>query len=347
VIENVTLRDFYFDGILLTGNRGCARVTVRGCVSENNRRTGLAIPAAADVSVEGSAFRGSRGQSPEAGINCEPGPGAMVNDVRIAGSTFEDNAGIGVYAHRALGVAVSNVDVTNNVVSDNGQGIVVAGVEGASIVGNRVEGHRGHGRSAIAVGDAASRVVVASNRLEGNLRGIVSAGATGVEIRANEITGLASRRETPEDADGIVCRGLKGLLPDACAVLDNVVRDVAGSGVVAQLVSRVEVRSNRIEGAGQRGIYLRSTTESEVTLNDVAAAGRASPGVYDAIELAFSANDNLVAHNTCRAGPETRRCVSVGPGCLGNRVFGNVLLPWKVDAEDAARGAAPAAERVE
>ncbi len=51
VIEGMTLRDFYFDGILLTGNRGCARVVMRTCVSENNRRTGLAVPSATDVSV--------------------------------------------------------------------------------------------------------------------------------------------------------------------------------------------------------------------------------------------------------------------------------------------------------
>ena len=29
MIEDLTLRDFFFDGILLTGNRGCRRVRIR------------------------------------------------------------------------------------------------------------------------------------------------------------------------------------------------------------------------------------------------------------------------------------------------------------------------------
>src|SRR5204862_6194119 len=94
VIEDVTLRDFFFYGILLTGNRGCRRVIVRRVLSENNRRTGLAIPSASDVTVEDSTFRGSHGQSPEAGINCEPGPGASVSKLRFSRCTFSGNAGV-------------------------------------------------------------------------------------------------------------------------------------------------------------------------------------------------------------------------------------------------------------
>jgi hypothetical protein len=56
LIENVTLRDFYFDGILLTGNRGCRRVVVRRVLAEGNRRTGLAMVNATDVTVEDSTF---------------------------------------------------------------------------------------------------------------------------------------------------------------------------------------------------------------------------------------------------------------------------------------------------
>ena len=64
VIEGVTLRDFYFDGILLTGNRGCRRVTVRNVVAENNRRTGLAVVHAADVTVEEARFEEPAGSRP-------------------------------------------------------------------------------------------------------------------------------------------------------------------------------------------------------------------------------------------------------------------------------------------
>jgi parallel beta-helix repeat protein len=330
VIEGVTLRDFFFDGILLTGNRGCRRVRIRHVTAENNRRTGLAAPAAMDLTVEDSVFRGSRGQSPQAGANCEPNAGGEVRQVRFLRSTFADNAGVGLYIHRALGVAVSEATVEDNVMTGNEHGIVASGVSDVTIRRNRVSGHRARVRSGIALGDETTRALVADNVLEDNFRGIVSAGATAVEIRGNTIvgTGTAGDAKAGEDGDGIVCRGLRGLLQGACVVARNVVRRTAGSGIAAHLVSRVEISDNRVEDAGQRGILLRSATDSEVRDNQVLRAGTESRQRYDAIELSASANDNLVTQNVCHLGPETRSAVLIGPGCLRNRVFGNVSVPW-------------------
>jgi polygalacturonase len=330
VIEGVTLRDFFFDGILLTGNRGCRRVQVRNVTAENNRRTGLAAPAVLDLTIENSTFRGSRGQSPQAGVNCEPNAGGEVRQVHIVRSTFADNAGIGLYIHRALGVSVSDATVEDNVVAGNEHGIVAAAVSGVTIRRNRVSGHRGRVRSGIALGEETSRAVVADNVLEGNFRGIVSAGATGVEIRGNIVTGTGTTGDAAsgEDGDGIVCRGLRGLLSGACVVRQNTVRRTAGSGVAAHLVSRVEISDNRVEDTGQRGILLRSVTESEVRGNEVEGAGAETSKRYDAVELAASSNDNLVTQNVCRLGPQTRADITIGPGCLRNRVFGNVSVPW-------------------
>ena len=75
---------------------------------------------------------------------------------------------------------------------------------------------------------------------------------------------------------------------------------MAGSGIVAQLVSRVSVEDNLVTEAGQRGVFLRSTLASEVRGNRVSAVGLESPGRYDAIELQASAHDNLVSENACR-----------------------------------------------
>jgi nitrous oxidase accessory protein NosD len=328
-IEDLTLRDFYFDGILLTGNRGCRRVRIRRVVAENNRRTGLAIPAAEDVTVEDSTFRGSRGQSPQAGANCEPNAGGEVRGVVFRRSTFEDNAGVGLYMHRALGLTVADVTAEDNVVRGNDQGVVASGVEGARILRNRVSGHRVRGRSGIALGEGTVGAQVAENVLDDNLRGIVAAGATGVTIARNTVvgTGPLSGAGAGDDGDGIVCRGLKGVLEGACTVSDNTVRRVAGNGILAQLVSRVTVTDNAVSEAGQRGVLLRSALGSELRGNRVSAVGLEAPGRYDAIELQSSAHDNLVAENSARLGASARSAVGVGPGCLRNRVFGNVTLP--------------------
>jgi parallel beta-helix repeat protein len=324
LIENVTLRDFYFDGILLTGNRGCRRVVVRGVLAEGNRRTGLAAPAAREVTVEASTFRDTRGQSPEAGVNFEPNDGGEVAEVRVRDCTVTGNAGVGVYVQRGKGRA-TDASVERSLVADNGIGIVMVGVQGASIVGNRVRGHRGKARSGIVVGET-SGATVADNQLEDNSRGILSGGATAVEIRGNTIVGTGAG---PGDAaDGIVCLGSATAAQGACTVSGNTVRRCGGSGIVTQLVSRVRLADNTVEDVGRRGVLLHSTSESEVSGNSVARTGTEKPGAFDAIELVASSSGNRIAGNVIRLGPGPRSAIGICPACRGNELIGNVVLPY-------------------
>jgi nitrous oxidase accessory protein NosD len=324
LIENVTLRNFYFDGILLTGNRGCRRVVVRGVVAENNRRTGLAAPAAEEVLVEDSSFRGTRGQSPEAGANFEPNPGGVVRGVHVRRSTFAGNAGVGLYVHRGRGDAVAEATLEQSVVEDNGHGVVMSGVEGITIADNRVSGHRREATSGIVVADT-GRAVVRDNRLLGNFRGILSGRASGVEIVGNTVEGLGWAG-APE-ASGIVCLGPSPKPDAACRVVGNSVSRCPGSGVVAQLVSKVQVIDNTIADVGQRGLLLRAASRGEVRGNSVAGSGLAEAGAYAAIELVQSSSDNVIASNTIRLGAGASRAISICPGCVRNEVSGNVVLP--------------------
>jgi nitrous oxidase accessory protein NosD len=202
-------------------------------------------------------------------------------------------------------------------------------VEGVLIARNRVRGHLGRARSAIALGDGTTRASVLDNELQNNYRGIVGAGATAVEIRANTVegTGPGAVAGAGEDGDGIVCRGLRSLLPEACVVEGNTIRRSAGSGVVAQLVSGVKILDNTVEDAGQRGVYLRSATESLVSGNHVARIGLEAPGRYDGIELSHSANANQITSNVCRLGGGMRNAIGIGAGCIGNVVVSNTVLP--------------------
>jgi nitrous oxidase accessory protein NosD len=328
-IEKTVFRDFFFDGILLTGNAGCKRVTVLGVTAENNRRTGLAIVSADGVTVEDSTFTGSHGQSPEAGLNCEPGPGASVHRLTFRRSTFMGNAGVGLYVQIGRGVMTEEVSVEGGRVEGNEQGIVASGVSGVSITDVSVSGHRKHARSGIALGDGTVRAVVARNHLEDNFRGIVSAGASEVEIRDNVVTGTGAEQGfgKGEDGDGIVCRGLKAMVTAACVVSSNTISRTAGSGIVAALVSKVRIVDNTVEDAGQRGIHVRSTTESVVSGNHVTRIGLEAPGRYDGIELTQSANANVVTSNVCRLGGGMRNAIGIGPGCVGNQVESNTVLP--------------------
>lgn len=328
LIENITLRDFYFDGILLTGNRGCERVVVRGVVAQNNRRTGLAAPSARDVTVEDSSFSGTRGQSPEAGANFEPNPEGEVRDVRVRRCTFAGNAGVGLYVHRGRGKAVAEATVEDSVVEDNGHGIVMVGVDApVSIVNNRVSGHRREATSGIAVADTA-RASVTGNRLEGNFRGILSSRATGALIQGNTVvgTGPDAAARASADANGIVCLGPSPSTESACDVASNTVRRCSGSGVVAQSVSLVRLRDNTIEEVGQRAVLLRATSHSEVRGNSTSASGQLG-AEYPAIELVQSSSDNVIATNVIRLRAGSQQAIVVCPACRRNEVTSNVVLP--------------------
>ena len=60
-IEDVKLRNFYFDGILLTGNRGCQQVVIRGVLALDNRRSGLTVAAGSGITVTDSSVPGQQG----------------------------------------------------------------------------------------------------------------------------------------------------------------------------------------------------------------------------------------------------------------------------------------------
>jgi len=329
-IENTWFRDFHHDGILLTGNLGCERVVVRGSVALNNRRSGLTIVHASDVAVEASTFSGSRGQSPEAGVNCEPNLGEEVRNVRFTGCWIAGNAGVGLYVHREGGAAVSDVSVEGCVVERNGSGIVASGVEGLLVADNRVVSHVGRTRSGIVLGEGTTGAMVSGNWLENNFRGILSAGATGVEIRENTVVGTGPAPTVDEAVarDGIVCLGSEEMLPEACIVANNTVRRPGANGIVAQRVSHVQLLDNTIEDPGHRGIHLRSTGNSEVRGNTISGTGQEPPpGRYDAIELEELSYLNMVIANVIYLSDGMRNPIGVGPDCKGNWILVNTVLP--------------------
>ena len=328
VIENVQLRDFYLDGILLTGNQGCRQVVVRDCVSQDNRRTGLAIVHASDVAVEGSTFTGSRGQSPQAGVNVEPNAGETARNIRFVGCTFSNNAGVGLYIHRGTGVGNADVSVEDSVVENNDYGIVASGLQGLRIEGTRVAGHRTKGRSGIVVGEAL-RVSIIGNTLTDNYRGILTVGATGLSIRGNTIVGMgANVAGAGEDGHGIDCRGpLPSTGAEPSVIAGNTVRGVPGSGIIAYRQSSLQITDNTIADAGRRGIHLSITSNSELRGNEISGSGLEAPGRYDGIELEQGSSNNRIVANRVHRSSGMRNPIGIAAGCLGNQVLNNLVEP--------------------
>jgi len=338
VFENISIQNFFIDGIILTGNTGCQRVAVRRCTATNNRRTGLAIVHASDVTVEDSTFEKTNGQSPAAGINVEPNPGESNRNIRISRCTSRRNVGVGIYVHTGLGVTVAEVTIENNVVEDNGaNGIVAIKVDGVSMVGNRIARHqhkaipgKALATGGIAVGDGSNRVTITGNSLEANLRGIFIAGATAVEIRGNTVVGngLAPTLVDGSGGDGIVCFGRQNAPTDECVVANNTVRRVAANGLVASGVKRVQFLDNTIEDTALHGILFRTSSNGVVRGNNISGSGLQEAGRYDGIWLEEASNSNLITGNTIHQSNRLRNPIGIAPRCVGNQVQDNVVLPY-------------------
>lgn len=322
VIENMTLRDFYFDGILLTGNNGCRNVTIRGVLSENNRRTGLAIPAASDVLIESSTFRGSTGQSPEAGVNVEPNPGNFARNIRFVGSTAARNRGIGFYAHRGLGVSVSEIRVERAVLEDNYQGVVIGAVTTASVTGSRFARHQ---RAGIHLGDVAGAVVT-DNQFNDNIRGILTAGGSGNEIRRNTVIGKGPMLNGGPEGHGIICLGTPGVSTSGCVVTDNTVERSSASGIAAYDAANVRFQNNTIVDSGERGMYLLNSSNSELSNNRVHGSSLSAPHRHDGVELGSGSNNNLMTLNTIYETSAMRKSISVSRDTYGNVVVLNTVV---------------------
>lgn len=131
VIDGVVAKDFWGDGFYVAGGDPAlgplqARdITLCRVVSDHNRRQGISIIHASNVTIRDSSFRNTVGTLPESGIDIEPEPGNLVDHVTIEGSQFLDNAGDGVqcgapFADMPQG-AVLDVTVRRNVMRGNGR----------------------------------------------------------------------------------------------------------------------------------------------------------------------------------------------------------------------------------
>jgi hypothetical protein len=101
-ISNITVQDCWGDGFYLGGSvegdkaTGSTNVKLENVIADNNRRQGLSITNATQVTVTGSIFKNTNGVAPEAGIDIEPNPGEFTGDITITNTQCYNNAGSGL-----------------------------------------------------------------------------------------------------------------------------------------------------------------------------------------------------------------------------------------------------------
>lgn len=127
-VKNMTIRDCWGDGIYIgSDSSGIARnVLIENVVCDNNRRQGLTITQAENVTVRNSIFKNTNGISPQSGLDIEPNTGCHVKNVTVKNCQFANNAGWGLIINGDNGLYVSAVNIDSCVFSGNATGIGVS-----------------------------------------------------------------------------------------------------------------------------------------------------------------------------------------------------------------------------
>ena len=125
-IYNLTLKDSGGDGIYIAGSKKgefSENIQIENIVSDNNKRQGMSIVSAKNVTVKNSIFKNTKGTLPEAGVDVEPNSKLdRIQGIRFYDCTFVENnhAGVVLALHNLESdSAPVDIEFVNCVVENN------------------------------------------------------------------------------------------------------------------------------------------------------------------------------------------------------------------------------------
>lgn len=170
-VRNLRIQRCWGDGISIGGISGAQAqpsrdVVISDVVCTGNRRQGLTIGRSRQVRVLRSEFSDTGGTLPGAGIDVEPDPGDVAEDVRIEDCLARGNAGAGIQLYtRARKAQVRRCRLIGN----RGDGLLVFNAQDCVIEDNEI---RDNGLRGVAVRGASVDIRIAANRFGGNARAV-------------------------------------------------------------------------------------------------------------------------------------------------------------------------------
>ena len=120
-ISNITISDCWGDGLYVGGfinEASVSSITLNQIVCDNNRRQGLSITNAKNVTVSNSVFKNSNGIEPQVGIDIEPNPNQIAEDIKIINTECYGNKGAGIALYGKNG-KIQRVEITDSLLRDN------------------------------------------------------------------------------------------------------------------------------------------------------------------------------------------------------------------------------------
>lgn len=144
-IENIQIYDCWGDGVYVgsTNKQNYSRdILIKKVIIKNNRRQGITVISARNLSIIDSTITDTKGTAPESGIDIEPNePNEYLENIKIVNLSTKNNIGFGVQVYLKNLKGSNNkisIDInTNKKITDGISVREIKGIKGQIKVGNR------------------------------------------------------------------------------------------------------------------------------------------------------------------------------------------------------------------
>jgi hypothetical protein len=220
IVSNMTLRDFWGDGLIIgNGDDQAHDILIENVVCDNNRRQGLTITHAYNVTVNNSVFMNSKGTAPQCGITLEPNPGNYISNVSFNNVQCYGNAGRGLYLD-GYQTIVKDIEITDCSFIGNGlTGLRFLGADNVKVK-NAVMSGNNYGITIVqnTTNIEFSNIEVYDNKFSGvYIDGWSQEYGTG-NIFFEETRVYNNSQSEPNENDGVTIYGSKGYLKNVIFV---------------------------------------------------------------------------------------------------------------------------------
>ena len=203
-ILGVTAKNNCCDGFYFSGNVGS--LLMSDSVADNNRRQGISLVHAHDITIQYSTLKNTNGNDPACGIDLEPNSGSTVTRVTINNCDIFGNVGGGIAGGGSTnngptgnGTAIcSDSAVTNCTIYNNGgSNYQLGGIwwdesTGVTFSNNTIYNNKSDG---IWLNYYSRNFTITGNKVTNNLgNGIFLADAAGTTVSGNTVTGNSGRQ---------------------------------------------------------------------------------------------------------------------------------------------------------
>lgn len=202
-VTGIHISNCWGDGIYI-GDRLASDIKIDNVISDNNRRQGLSITDARNVTITNSEFTNTNGTLPQAGIDIEPNPGQSVENVKIDNVKLIGNKGSGVDILGAHS-PVRGVEISNSVMIDNsGVGVMMSSASKVALNNSHISGSIFGIELRNDVNDVVFSGVKITNNLSRGVSLVSSSQATGIKnVTFKDVIISNNSQRKPGESDGV------------------------------------------------------------------------------------------------------------------------------------------------